>query len=64
MLVGCLEVFRSVSLIVSARGELPKMEGSGNAVVRAWKAAQDQGKMMTQKGGNTVAREGGHETVL
>lgn len=43
MLVGCPEVLRSVSLLVSVRGELPKMEGSGNAVVRAWKAAQDQG---------------------
>lgn len=41
------------------------MEGSGNAVVRAWKAAQDQGKMkMTQEGGNAVAREGGHQSVL
>lgn len=44
------------------------MQGSGNAAVRAWNAAQDQGKMkMTQEGGSAVAlpsREGGHQCAL
>lgn len=62
MLVGCPEVCRSVSLIPSIRTEVPKMEGSGNAVVRAWKAAQDQ--KMTQEGGSAVGREGRHPSVL
>lgn len=38
------------------------MGGSGNAVVRAWKAARDQ--KMTQEGGSAVGREGRRPSVL
>lgn len=41
------------------------MQSSGNAVVRACQAAKEQGNVkMIQEGGSTVAREGGHQSML